>query len=153
MGIGPQPVNCSWSRKASRNISGPGVEKIDLLSLTLEPVLFYLQWPERAGLLWRANKAQGRTVSWMHLPWSLCCCFFLSGTYLKKKKTVNKKDNLSRLLPVMWYKLGVNEKNDMTAGGASPDGCSALFHHYVIFFLMAVSSFWSSMNLGRFSGL
>lgn len=103
---------------------------------------FLWQWPGVAGSgsLWWANKALGRTVCSL----KAFAHFFLSGTYFKKQLI---KYNLSRLVQVTWYKLIANERTGCLKAA------SGSAQHYVNFFLMTLSSFWSSLNVGRFSGL
>lgn len=50
-------------------------------------------------------------------------------------------------MQVTWYKLIANERTGCLKAASDPA------RHYVNFFLNALSSFWSSLNVGRFSGL
>lgn len=50
-------------------------------------------------------------------------------------------------MQVTWYKLIANEGTGCLKVASGPAW------HYVNFLLMVLSSFWSSLNLGRFSGL
>lgn len=93
-GTGQQPGNCAWSRKPLRNISGPGVKRSDLPS-HWEAVLFYLQWPEKAVLLWWANKALGKSVCFWN---TLAFAFFFCQWHILKKKQLITKNHLRRLL-------------------------------------------------------